>query len=209
MGYLTPVNSSVVQTTPCFLFLYVSRFTSDVLRIKEDIMGKILKTACFSLAFLCVLGIGGHLEAGTVTIPPCAFTPQDWDTSNNTQWYAYPGELYVASYTPGQFAAPLNLPNGVTLKKITIYFTDESNAALANLQVRFLRTKLADGSQDVIVGDNTYHYPAANGRRSIVLTGSRLHYKTINNNSYAYSIDVLFDSESTINVKLHEIVIAY
>jgi hypothetical protein len=172
-------------------------------------MGKILKTACLSLAFLCVLGIGRSLEAGTIVIPPCAFTPEYWDISNNTQWYAHPGELYVSSYTPGQFVAPHNLPNGVTLKKITIYFTDESSASLANLQVRFLRTKLSDGSQEEMASDNTFNYPTVSGRRSMVLTGARLHYKTVNNNLYAYSIDVSFDSDSSIYVKLHEIVITY
>jgi len=174
-------------------------------------MKKIFKMLYLSLAFLCLLGIGANLEAGTYTIPPCAFTPLDYQRSTLTPWYAYPSELYVngpVAYEAG-FVAPLNLPNGVTIKKITIYFTDERDAEFQEVIFWFKRVKLSTGVQEDFASGATDELGSGAGRRSIVLTGSRLYSKTVNNNAYAYSIMLVFPGGCDSYVRLHEIAITY
>jgi hypothetical protein len=173
-------------------------------------MEKIFKTACLSLVFFCLLGIGAKIEAGTITIPPCAFTPLDYQTCTLAHWYAYPYALSVSPYPNGpEFVAPLNLPNGVTIKKITIYFTDELGGDFTSIEVAFWRVKLSTGLHDYIADGDTANYGAASGRRSMVLSGSQLTNKIINNSSYAYSIRVSFGPECNGYVILHEIAITY
>jgi hypothetical protein len=174
-------------------------------------MKKIFKTACLSLSFFCLLGIGARLEAGTFAVPPCAFMPLDYQKCTLTPWYAYPWELYVGGPVAydAAFVAPLNLPNGVTIKKITIYFTDERDVEFQEVIFWFKRVKLSTGVQEDIASGNTDELASAAGRRSIVLTGSRLHNKTVNNNAYAYSIMLVFPAGCDSYVRLHEIAITY
>jgi hypothetical protein len=174
-------------------------------------MKKIFKMLYLSLAFLCLLGIGGNLEAGTYTIPPCAFMPIVYETYP-LEWCAYNNALLLSN-TPrarnADFVAPLNLPNGITIKKITIYFTDENGADWSDIDIRILRYELSTGESEYLATCYTGELATVQGRRSLVLTGSRLHYKTINNNSYAYSIRVSFGLNTGGFTQLHEIAITY
>ena len=174
-------------------------------------MKKIFKTCCLSLALPCLLGIGVNLEAGVFTVALCSFRFTDYYSSNNIPWFANTWGLHVdSSPHAGYIEAPLNLPNGVTIKKITIYFTHRAADDYHYFNLECLRVKMSTGTAENIAYLTTNGLPASDEYPiKVVLSGSQLTNKTVNNNTYAYCVRIFFPTYCTELEQVNGIVINY
>lgn len=173
-------------------------------------MKKIFKTFCLSLAFLCLLGISAKLEAGVIMISPCAF--KLYDTGLQHYYRSQSDFIYVTLWDPGapydaDFFAPLNLPQGVVLRKLTIYITDDGSEASDFLIVMLKRVNAKTGAVEVLAGIDTSGLPSSPYRQ--ILSKTTLIYKTIDNKNYSYNLDVRFPYGCASTVRLHAVKIEW
>ena len=162
-------------------------------------MNKIFKAVCLSLVLPCLLGIGANLQAGVITVSPSAFKPMNQATANDTQCSWFATEYWLGFSGTSQsdltFVAPLNFPNGITIKKITIYLTHTTTGNSQYLTLELLASSLPPGIpaiENTIASVSTSNLPAAGGYQKIVLPGSQLMNKKVNNLSYSYCLRVQF-----------------
>jgi len=180
-------------------------------------MKKIFKAVCLFLVFPCLLGIGANLQAGVITVSPSAFKPMNQATATDTlsSWFATEYSLGfsgTSSYDLS-FVAPLNLPNGVTIKKVTIYvwhaITGNSQYLTCELLAMNLPPRIPK-IENVIASANTNNLPATGGYQKIVLPATQLKYRIVNNLTYSYCLRVKFPAGATGSFDgLYGVVIQY
>jgi hypothetical protein len=175
-------------------------------------MKKIFKTFYLSLAFLCLLGISAKLEAGVIMISPVAFKLAD--TSFQDYYVANSSQLYVTQWDTGtphdaDFMAPLNLPQGVVIKKLTIYITDDGSGPSEFLNVMLKRANAMKGTAgvEVLAWTSTEALPSSPYIRK--LSNTTLKYNAIDNKNYSYNLDVRFYYGCSNAVKLHAVKIEW
>jgi len=165
---------------------------------------------CFFLLCLGLLGLGPKVEAGILTVSPVAFRPVDSVSDNERTWYAHETELYVLHSVDGPyFVAPVYLPNGAIVRKVTVYLTDNGTGPDDEVRVYLRRQNLMTG----VVQTMTYvcnHSPALPHKPSRqTMTDTTISYRTINNGSYSYTVYVWFIFDCTDRVRFHGVKIEY
>jgi len=145
-------------------------------------------------------------RGSVIKVPGCAFRPTSYSAYNDVWWFVSPNRLYTIPHSgqTAEFIAPLNFPNGITIKKITIYCLNEVGPGY--ISVFLFRANLLTGVEEIFAQEVC---PVVTGRQIIVLNGPQIKYKTVKNSSYSYSALVLFDQNAGENVQLHEIQITY
>ena len=165
---------------------------------------------CLSLFFLGLAGMSVNGLAGVVSLSPAAFRPIDSVSDNDRTWYAHETELYVPTSIDGPyFMAGVNLPNGVTVKKVTVYVTDKGTGVDDEIRVHLNRQNLGTGvvQQMAYVCNHSPVLPYSTSRQTMV--DSTISYKTINNSSYTYTVYVHFIMDCTDKVRFNGIKIEY
>jgi hypothetical protein len=157
---------------------------------------------CF-LLFLALFGMGALLEAGVVWVSPADFHPADGWTgylvSQDGNFVAGGDALYLDSPDFTHFLARVYLPNGVTIKKVTLYVSHESDWYDDALKFFLSRTNLNDGTGGTMVYINSTGLPNFTSRAALKATS--ISFKTINNNLYAYTAYLTFYDTCTTNCK--------
>lgn len=164
----------------------------------------------FSLFLLVSLGSAFNGLAGVVSISPAAFRPVDSTSDNDRTWYSYETELYVPSSIDGPyFVAGVNLPNGVAVKKMTVYVTDTGTGVDDEVRVFLHRQNLSSGVVQLMasVDNHAPELPYSTSRQTMV--DSTISYKTINNASYTYTVYVHFIMDCTDKVRINGVKIEY
>jgi len=145
-----------------------------------------------------------------VSISPGAFRPIDSTSDNDRTWYAHETELYVLNSIDGPyFQAGVNLPNGVTIKKMTVYVTDMGTGFDDEVRVRLRRHNLSTGvvQEMAYVCNHSPDLPYSTSRQTMV--DSTISYKTISNNTYTYTVFVHFIFSCTDKVRFNGMKIEY
>ena len=146
--------------------------------------------------------------AGTavLTIPAAAFTPFEdgYDYENHGRY------LFIKSGVSGPygwFSAPVSLPHGATVTKMTFHWYDDDTQGLSrNGIARLQRTRFGQGNFEEMAYAETPNAASGYGSTS----DTTISYATIDNSQYAYW--VVWDlpvSGSGISVKGCDVVIEY
>jgi hypothetical protein len=105
-----------------------------------------------------------------------------------------------SSYDDAIMLVALNLPNGVTLNRLTIFVTRNTADGDIYITVYLMRHELATGATKTMATIYTWGLPASATRKSLSTTA--LSYPTINNSKYTYSMWVGF-SRPVSALKFH------
>lgn len=163
-----------------------------------------------SLAIFFVLaGASFHfLFARTYTIPPCAL--DHWDSATlsfpHNRWENEFSFKTVGSYEDIVMIAPINLPDGVTVKKLVAYITDNTPEDEARILIILGRQNLQTGIREQMVSIGTGGASASPARRE--LTASAINFARVNNDRYSYHLIVIFGRQNP-NLKFHGAKIRY
>jgi hypothetical protein len=105
--------------------------------------------------------------------------------------------------------APLNLPQGVVIKKLTIYITDDGSGPSEFLNVMLKRANAMKGTAgvEVLAWTSTEALPSSPYIRK--LSNTTLKYNAIDNKNYSYNLDVRFYYGCSNAVKLHAVKIEW
>jgi hypothetical protein len=156
-----------------------------------------------------LIGLSVSGLAAVISISPCAFHPWDSDQAGKT-WYAYEKELSINYASPeGQyFLAPVYLPNGAAIKKMTIFVTANGDTSGDDvLSVSLNRQNMASGAVETLAYTWTNGMTPSTARKAVV--DSSIKYKTVNNSLFSYSLYVHFYQGCHSTVKLHGVKIEY
>jgi len=166
---------------------------------------------CLSLFFMALAGLASSGIAGVISLSPAAFRPIDSTSDNDRTWYAHETELYVPMSIDGPyFMAGVNLPNGVNIKKMTVYFTDMGTGVDDEVRVMLNRHSLSTGVVQQMAYACNHSSPAlpySTSRQTKV--DSTISYKTISNSSYTYTVYVHFIMDCTDKVKFNGVKIEF
>jgi hypothetical protein len=176
----------------------------------EGKMKRTFRTLCLSVAFLCLLGISAKLDAGVIMISPCAFKLHD--TSLQDHYLSQSAFLYVTNWDAeypanADFFAPLNLPQGVIIKKMTVFLTDNGSGPNDYLIVFLKRANAKTGAVEVLAGTTMEGGLTSPNRR--IIANTTLSYATIDNRTYSYNLDVRFPYGCATTVMLHAVKIEW
>ena len=104
---------------------------------------------------------------------------------NATEFYSETGAIYR------YFSAPIHLPDGVRLKRVTLFFHD---SGASGVQMRVYRNNKFSGNQDQVIGTTTSSGTPGDG--SIVAYASWT-YNLIQNTGYSYSLRIYFEGSGS------------
>jgi hypothetical protein len=166
--------------------------------------------SCFILACLALFGLARMAGAAIITIPPNAFRPIDSVSDNDHTWYANEQMLYVKYSVDGPyFSAPVYLPDGVTVKKVTVILTDNGAGPDDEVRVSLHRQKLLTGAQVTMAYLNNHAPALTHSSSRQAMTDTTISNATVNNNLYSYTVNVWFIFSCTDRVKIHGVKIEY
>lgn len=167
--------------------------------------------ALLVLGVLAFFGLArSAAAAGILTIPPVAFRPIDSASDNKHKWFANEQALYVDYSVDGPyFAAPVYLPNGAKVKRVTVYLTDNGTSTDDEVRVFLHRQNLSSGELTTMsyLCNHTPELPHSSNRQAMV--DKTISNSTINNGQYSYTVYVWFIFSCTDKVKFHGIKIEY
>lgn len=162
-----------------------------------------LKRAIFFLfGLVCLVGLATPmLEAAVIMISPMACQP---DQPLTHVYYVDPICLYVTYWDPASpvsatFYVPLYLPQGVSLKKFTLYYEDNGSAAADYLSAGVMRMHALTGVGDVVCAVNTVGLGSSPSR--LALSTNLMVYNTVNNKNYSYCLAVVLFRGCSTGVK--------
>jgi len=118
-------------------------------------------------------------KKGYISISPTAFTPH-----SEYETYAKLNE-YLAG--DGHFFAPLQLPNGSIITKITLGAYDIMSALFFEVWITLYRTTLIPLGRQIMASLTTGGYETPG---FVTLYTTEINYATINNGNYTYSLQL-------------------
>ncbi len=124
------------------------------------------------------------LNAGVVSIPACAARPSDDETTASSTWYSDASEFYFDTDDITDVYIPVNLPNGVSVKKFSAILSDGSGGQY-DISVALLRVNLLTGISEDMAGVSTT-VPGTYNRK--LMSDTSINHKIVNNNLYAYAL---------------------
>ncbi|MCJ7586338.1 MAG: hypothetical protein MUQ00_00305 [Candidatus Aminicenantes bacterium] len=160
--------------------------------------------AKWKVVFVLISGLllTSVLNAAWISISPAALRPSD-SLADSIVWHATPSEFYFETYAPYVVNVPLNLPDGVALKKFIIYVTDQSGPS-NNIWVHIQRQSLATGTVVSVATITTMDL----GSLTRAMLSRDLTAITVNNSLYSYSLRINFDYAGS-KMKFHGARISY
>ena len=147
----------------------------------------------FLIGFLGII-LTTALNAGVVSIPPCAAKPGDKGFYGDV--YSDFSEFYDISGYYMEQIFPVYFPNGVSLKKLTAFFTGPK-INLHFIYVRLYRVKFATGVAEIIA-DVISSYNVTYNRAPVSKTITS-NTRVVNNNVYSYVLVLYGDNGFTFN----------
>lgn len=129
------------------------------------------------LGVLTTLGVGLLAPAGVDTY---TISPADFTVENDSEKYFNMGFSLSTYDSTVQFYAPVHLPEGVTVTRITFYWNDVSGVANAELILNsssFLNAHVQEAS--VWTTGNTYSDTSSSLATSVVIQEDRFYYLTL------------------------------
>jgi hypothetical protein len=121
------------------------------------------------------LGGGGGGGTGYVTLPAAAFTPG----ADGYDFVSFGSSLEYFGGALGWYYAPVSLPQGATVTKMTFYFYDASTSS--NEYTYLYRTDLVSNATDQMAYVDSY-FAGGYGARS----DDTIAYATVDNSRYMY-----------------------
>ncbi len=164
----------------------------------------------FLLAIFFILaGASCHLFSTKIyTIPPCAL--DHWDSGTisfpHNRWETEFSFKTIGSYEDIVMITPVNLPDGVTLKKLTTYLTDNTDRDEARMLIILGRHNLQTAVREQMVSIGTRGCTASPDQREF--SASTINFARINNDKYSYHLIVIFGMQDP-NLKFHGAKIYY
>jgi hypothetical protein len=147
------------------------------------------KTIIFCSVILLFLTSTLLAQTKSITIPATAFKPM------NTTADAYTGERYAypTSTTYTHWGAPIYLPDGAEVVKVTLFYYDGTGS---KIQLRIVKTNLYDGSYSIPF------YLASDLAGSAVTpaTKSVSSYMKVNNTGYEHVVWIYFSSATNVQI---------
>lgn len=175
-----------------------------------------MKTGVRTLSVLFVLGV--LIAAGTLplaaqattkylSVPANALKPANWDADQRMWTSTQTVFNYSTSVAmPLDANAPLYLPEGAVIKKVTFYFTDNNPAATGKMDFSLNRQKLATGGLLPVATANTGTSATSASRKSI--DAAKVVGGKVDNLNYSYSLNVRFNAPTPL-LQFHAAVIWY
>jgi len=102
--------------------------------------------------------------------------------------------------------APIYLPHGVNVKKLTVYLTDNTDRDEARMSIILGRHDLRMGAREELAGISTRGDPASPAQ--IERSATTISNARIDNDKYSYHLDVIFGMHDP-NLKFHGAKIYY
>ncbi len=166
----------------------------------------------FAVSFVVMgmLALAGPVGAGIVTVPPTAFHPIDAGTT--VFWHAQPNAAYAFGIGAAGYSmvAPVYLPNGAVIKKITVFLTDNGASDDDAITVTLVRQNMTDNACGW-VGWLSNHSPAPLPHSGVnqSLATTAVAPRTVNNRVYSYSVQITFHPNCTDRVIIRGMKIEY
>jgi hypothetical protein len=130
-----------------------------------------------------------------------SYAANEFHTTHSNLTFASYGPAIYALNIPGggySFKLPIDLPNGATVTRITVYLVD--NSADYNMSIQFYRVKLSNATQIELDSVSTVGLPTSSAVQSVIMDGTPI--ATIDYSNYAYAIRYA----PVITGNLHQIV---
>jgi hypothetical protein len=154
-------------------------------------------------ACLSVLTLSAGAPTDYVSVSPTALKPMMIGMAA-LPFYTDDNEFYFTSetsnYEDALMYAPLNLHQGAQLKRLSIYFTRNTDDGDICITVFLTRQKLSTGATQNMGAIYTSSSAASASRK--VLSDVTIAYGTIDNNTYTYALMVGF-SRPVKSLKFH------
>jgi hypothetical protein len=160
---------------------------------------------------LVVAGAALPLAAQATTkylaLPPNALKPANWDADQKMWTSSQTGFNYSTSVNmPLDANAPIYLPEGAVIKKVTFYFTDNNAVSTGKMDFSLNRQKLSTGSLGAIATANTGASATSASRKSI--DAAKIVNGKVDNLNYTYSLNVRFNAPTPL-LQFHGAVVWY
>jgi len=162
-----------------------------------------------SVVLLTLTGVACNLFAAKIySIPPCALDHWDSVTMSfpHNRWETEFSFKTSGSYEDIVMITPVNLPNGVTMKKLVAYITDNTVRDEARMMVILSRHNLRTGVREQMASrarGGDFASPEI-----VELTASPIDFAKIDNDNYSYNLVVIFGLHDP-NLKFHGAKIYY
>jgi hypothetical protein len=147
--------------------------------------------------------------AKILSISPSTLKPQDYLYAG-LNWYASVAECYFDTGFPNSIfvIAPVYLPQGAVVTKLTVFYTDNGDGADEAIAVSLTRHEMISGLIDALASVTTdgAGYPSQPYRR--ILKDKTINYPLVQNHLYSYTLNVRFYQGSD-KVKFHGAKIVY
>ncbi|MBN2206433.1 MAG: hypothetical protein JW742_03425 [Candidatus Aminicenantes bacterium] len=142
-----------------------------------------------------------------LAIPANALKPANWD-ADNRMWTASQTvfNFDTGATPPFEANAPVYLPQGAVIKKVTFYFTDNDPAASGKIDFSLNRQKLSTGGLAPIATASTGASATSASRKSI--DAAKVVVGKVDNLKFSYSLNVRFGLGTNL-LKFHAAVIWY
>ncbi len=166
------------------------------------------------LGLVSILASAGGAGAAPATlrslsVPPTALKPADfkndalpWVSNSDAFYFANNLSAPVNSYA----YVPLNLSQGVRVKSLTVYYTDNACGANQELVVNLMRHDLATGKLQTMAMTTTEGVPCIIDRR--IVEDKTVANAVVDNTRYSYALYVVF-YDGVDRLRFHGAVIAY
>ena len=160
---------------------------------------------------LMIAGAAANLTAQATTkyysIPANALKPANWDADQRMWTSSQTVFNYSTSVNmPLDANAPIYLPEGAVIKKVTFYYTDNNAASTGKMDFSVNRQKLSAGSLGAVATANTGASATSASRKSI--DASKVVNGKVDNLNYTYSLNVRFNAPTPL-LQFHAAVIWY
>jgi len=153
-------------------------------------------------------GLLGQTTTKYLSISPGGFRPINWDQMAILMWSGTDDEFNFDTGAYGIFEAlaPLNLPQGATIKKLTVYYTDNAPHANDFFVGVLNRRNMATGGSGALAAMTTESAPVSTERKKVEMLITK--NNIVDNRKFSYSIRLFFHSGST-ELKFNGAIIAY
>jgi hypothetical protein len=168
----------------------------------------------FGVSLLAVLtmAMGGGLFAQAATkylsVSPASFRPINWDQMAVLMWVGTDDEFNFDTTAFGVFeaVAPVVLPHGAVIKKLTVYYTVNGTHADDFFVGALTRRKLATGGNGVLASMTTQGVSPSTVRKNVEVSITK--NSRVDNLKYTYSLRLFYHS-GDVNVRFNGAVIEY
>ncbi len=167
------------------------------------------KLLIFSVIFVMAVLVDplpSQCETKVLVVPPSAMRPQD-HYINDLNWYAYDDEFYFDTGYPDPVRgnAAIYLPNGASVKKLIVFYTDNGNDPDEEIGVYLYRQEMGTGASQQMASVSSSMMISDPGRR--YLKDNSINYDVIDYN-FSYTLMVRFYIGHD-NVRFHGAIIVY